>query len=657
MKSIKAKLVATVITLFLFALGLVTGLNYWQAHKIITQDVELELADKAQTSADQIGAWLDSNLRDIATLARSPIITSGSRETVVPFLKAERNHNGMYESLIWIDGNGDYFDYNGETGTLAEREYFKRSIKGETYISDPVSSKRTNQSVVAVSSPIRNGDQISGVLVALIHIEDIEKRVMEIKVGQTGYAYMIRGDGVIIAHPNTELVNKFSSMNDPNAPVELKTATEKMTKGEQGIASYQYQGTGKYLAYAPVPGRNWSIGVNVPVSEVRAKLNTFTWTSLTTSLLVLIIATVIALITAIRLARPLGKLKDTAAGIADGDLSVTSVGISSQDETGQLAHAFETMVANLRTLVQHINGSSEQLAAASQELTANAEQLTQVAGQVSTSVTSTAQQVGNQVAVADKALLLVEKIAAGAQNEAAKTENVTQITNQAVNAATTGNMAVASAISQMDSIRQTVDNSAQVVAELGQQSKEIGQIVETIAGIAGQTNLLALNAAIEAARAGEQGRGFAVVAEEVRKLAEQSQEAAKQIATLIGDIQGKTDKAVAAMTNGTQEVKKGSEVVDQAGKSFSDIDAHIKKVAAISQEAANGMRELAAFSQQVLASMKEVETFSREISSQTQSISAATEEQLASMEEISASSQHLAQMAEQLQNAVNRFRM
>ncbi|CQR70906.1 Methyl-accepting chemotaxis protein McpA [Sporomusa ovata DSM 2662] len=657
MNSIKAKLGVIVITLFIFALSLLAGLNFWQAEKIIIQDVETELAGKAQGSAVQIGGWLDSNKRDIATLARSPIITSGTRETIVPYLNTELSNAKIYESLIWVDEKGNYVDYNGETGTLAERDYFQRSIKGEAVVSDPVVSKKTDKLVVAISTPVRFENRITGVLVALINIGEIEKIVLELKAGDTGYAYVIRGDGIIIVHPNKELVNKVSSMTDPNAPPELISATEKMTKGELGIVSYGYLGTTKYLAYAPIPGYNWSIGVNVPSREVKAKLNAFTWTSLTISLIVLLIAAIIVLIVATKIATPLKKLKDAAEGIAAGDISLMSINISSKDEMGHLAHAFEMMVGNLRGLVQQINGSSEQVAASSQELTANAEQLAQVAGQVSTSVTSTAQGIGDQVAVVDKALVLVEKIASGAHEEAIKTGNVIDITAKAVSAATEGNHAVVSAISQMNNIRQTVEHSAQVVAELGEQSKEIGQIVDTISGIAGQTNLLALNAAIEAARAGEQGRGFAVVAEEVRKLAEQSQAAAKQIATLIGDIQSKTDKAVITMANGTQEVKKGSDVVDQAGKAFTDIDLHINKVASIAQAAADGMQQLAASSQQVVESMKEVETFSREISSQTQSISAATEEQLASMEEISASSHHLAQLAEQLQGAVAKFKM
>lgn len=174
----------------------------------------------------------------------------------------------------------------------------------------------------------------------------------------------------------------------------------------------------------------------------------------------------------------------------------------------------------------------------------------------------------------------------------------------------------------MDSIESTVDHSAQVVANSGEKSQEIGQIVDTISAIADQTNLLALNPAIEAARAGEQGRGFAVVAEEVRHLAEQSQEAAKQIAELIRGIQTDTTKAVETMGKGTQEVKTGSQIVDEAGRSFKSI---VELIGQVSQ--------------------------------QVQAISTATEEQAASMEEIAASSETLARMAEKLQAEVSKFKI
>jgi methyl-accepting chemotaxis protein len=311
----------------------------------------------------------------------------------------------------------------------------------------------------------------------------------------------------------------------------------------------------------------------------------------------------------------------------------------------------------LRELIQRILSTTDQVAASSEELTATAEQSAQAANQVASIITQTAQGAERQSMTVDKAVNLVEQIASGAEGEAKNTSNAADMTQRAVNAATDGNQAVATAIEQMNRIQTTVGDSAKVVSELGEWSKEIGKIVETISNIAGQTNLLALNAAIEAARAGEHGRGFAVVAEEVRKLAEDSQVAAKQIASLIEKIQGKTDTAVMAMTNGTTEVKKGAEVIDKAGDAFQNIMEQVQALAAVTHKTSKGLTQFAANSRQVLIAIKEVDTVSREISSQAQNVSAASEEQSASVEEIASSIRGLATLAEELQGAMRQFKM
>ncbi|MEN6565983.1 MAG: methyl-accepting chemotaxis protein [Veillonellales bacterium] len=354
---------------------------------------------------------------------------------------------------------------------------------------------------------------------------------------------------------------------------------------------------------------------------------------------------------------PINTMVLVCKKLAEGDLREKERLLVRKDEIGQLADALVEMRSSLRILMKNVNESSEQLAASSEELTASADQSAQAANQVAGSITEVAKGAEQQLGAANDTSAVVQQMSASIQQVAANSNEVAGQSAQAADKAIEGNKSVAKAVNQMAHIEQTVTASAQVVAKLGERSKEIGQIVDTISGIAGQTNLLALNAAIEAARAGEQGRGFAVVAEEVRKLAEQSQDAAKQIAALIGEIRGDTDKAVVAMNDGTRDVKLGAEVVNASGQSFQEITGLVTQVSGQVKEISAAIEQMAIGSQQIVESVKQIDQLSKSASGEAQAVSAATEEQSASMEEIASSSQSLSRLAQDLHKAVSKFQM
>jgi len=354
---------------------------------------------------------------------------------------------------------------------------------------------------------------------------------------------------------------------------------------------------------------------------------------------------------------PLNSMVLVCKEFATGDFRDKPRKVVRKDEIGQVADALAEMRNALRGLMRHINESAEQLAGSSEELTASAEQSAQAANQVALSISDVATGAEKQLNVANNTSGIVQKMSVNIQQVSTNASEVASHTAQAADKAKEGNSSVEKAVNQMVSIEQTVTNSAQVVSKLGERSKEIGQIVDTISGIAGQTNLLALNAAIEAARAGEQGRGFAVVAEEVRKLAEQSQDAAKQIAVLISEIQGDTDKAVIAMNDGTREVKLGAEVVNASGKAFQEISDIVINVSNQTKEISAAIDLMASGSQQIVESVQEINELSKKASGEAETVSAATEEQSASMEEIASSSQALSRLAMDLREAVSKFQI
>ncbi|MEN6412705.1 MAG: methyl-accepting chemotaxis protein [Veillonellales bacterium] len=657
MKSIQTKLTVTILMIFLVAMSALGGLNYWRARTIITENLNRDITEKAINSANDVGDWMEARKAELLIMSVEPLVQSGDFEAIAPFLSNVVQTYKVYDSIGYVKPDGTFINSFGKHDSVADRDYFQRAIKGESFISDPVVSRSTGKSTTVVAIPVKTDGRVSGVLYGSINMEKISKKVLEIKVGQTGYAYVLQGDGVAIIHPDKEMAMKVNTVQDTNFPPILRSVNERVVKGEVGLASYEYAGVHKTVAFAPVPGAKWFLAIDVPTAEVTGVVSSLTTISLATIIVVLVITALIISWFARRIARPIQMLEAQANRIADGNISQIKLNVDSNDEIGRLGQSFERMTQNLRGLIQKVQGATEQVSASSEELTASAEQSTQAANQIATSITEVAAGANAQLEAANETSAVVEQMSAGIQQIAANANQVADQSAQATDKAKNGNKEVAKAVTQMQQIEDTVNTSAQVVAKLGERSKEIGQIVDTISGIAGQTNLLALNAAIEAARAGEQGRGFAVVAEEVRKLAEQSQDAAKKIAELIGEIQGETDKAVVAMNEGTQEVKTGADVVNAAGTAFREIMNVVTQVTDQVKEISAAIQQMATESQQIVGSVKKIDDLSKKSAGESQGVSAATEEQLASMEEIASSSQALAKLAQDLQGAVTKFRI
>lgn len=375
------------------------------------------------------------------------------------------------------------------------------------------------------------------------------------------------------------------------------------------------------------------------------------------SLASLILAILFGWIIARTISKPLHRVAESVTEVASGNLTGKLLNISSNDEIGTVAVAIDKMVTNLRTLIKHVSSSAEQVAASSEELTAGAQQSAEASTNIASSITQVAAGSEKQVSAVNETSAIVEEISATMEEVSATAAEMATMSERTAKVATEGTTSVGRAVTQMGAVSVGAKQAQSAAVELKTSSAKIGEIVGLISAIAGQTNLLALNAAIEAARAGEQGRGFAVVAEEVRKLAEQSETAAREIKTLVGSNHESIDKVVGAIDIAISDITQGVDLVNVAGENFGAINDQIRQVTDQVVIIAKAINEAAVGSQRIVTSIKEVESVSRDSAAEAQTVSAATEEQSASMEEIAASSQALAKLAMDLQGAVSKFRV
>jgi len=655
--SIKTRLIMFSCLILVISIGVASFFNLRSSQIALNEKIEESMLANAETAAEGIGREVAAMRAIVEFMATDDKLKVTDPNIVAVRLTEMKKNMPQIDSLFLANSSGHFISDNGLAGTIAEREYFKDIVqKKETVVAgDPVVSSVNGKLVSVVITPVKGEQgQIIGYAGAAIQIAGISDYVLNRKFGKEGYTYTLGKSGTFFIHPDAQVAMKKNILTDNGVSPALVELAKTALAGKKGVKEYDFNGDIRYAGIAPVPGTSWVVGTTLPKEEALASISTIRNQAILIAVIAVLLGGILMYFIAARMVNPIITLVGVANKMAKGDLT-QSVVVATDDEVGQLSVAFNAMGSNLKGLIQQVQKNAEQVAASSEELTASAEQSAQAVNQVAGTISDVAQGAVIQTKEVDSMSAQVEQMSTGIQQIAANSNKVSEMSNKTASAAQDGKKAVNAAISQMMSIEKSVANSAEVVTKLGEGSKEIGQIVDTISGIAAQTNLLALNAAIEAARAGEQGRGFAVVAEEVRKLAEQSQEAAKEITTLISKIQSETESAVTEMNHGTNEVKLGTEVVNNAGRSFEEIFALIDQMSSQIQEISAAIQQMASGSQHIVTSVRDIERISKDIAGQTQTVSAASEEQAASMEEIAASSQALSKLAEELQAAAGKF--
>ncbi|RUT29016.1 methyl-accepting chemotaxis protein [Paenibacillus zeisoli] len=392
--------------------------------------------------------------------------------------------------------------------------------------------------------------------------------------------------------------------------------------------------------------------------EMDSQLSTTSKMTISVALITTVLGFVIAFLISGKMAKTLKQVNKQLKEIAEGEADLTqTIQVTSKDEIGDLARYFNLMLGNLRSLIGQVGASTYQVATSAEELKSGSNQTREAAKQITYFLEEVAEGTEKQVNALQHNMATMSEMSTGIKQIAMSTQSVAQSSSISLSLASEGNLSIQSAIRQMDSITQSIHSLSQVVKGLDARSGEIDKIISVMTQIASQTNLLALNAGIEAARAGEHGAGFSVVAEEVKKLAEQSRISASQITLLIRAIQSDTSEAIQSMELSIRDVQEGSVIIAQAGASFESIEQSVNGVASQVEEVSAAVEEMSASAEEIVTSIQYVTQLAEQAAGGTQTISSASEEQLAMVEQVSTSADALAELSEDLQSQVGKFKV
>jgi len=651
MKSLKNKILLRSISLTVISLLLLTTFLVVMSYKNTLGTLEKTISQTAQLAAFQVETRLGTSstiMKEVGTIAKLSDANTVIEEKKA-ILNSKKNIYTIIQRISMASADGN--DINGYN--IKDRDFFAESMQGKTFITDPVVSEDGKSTSFIISAPLwengKSNTKVVGVVYSVLDGDFLSQITDNIKVGDTGSAYIINSKFELIAHKKRELVyikdNSVIAAQQDKSLVAVAELEKRANAGETAFGEYTYGGVHKLAAVSPININNWCIGVTVEANEyLQQTVNTVIF-----AVIITVIAILVAVVLNIKLAhsitKPVVELSEAAERLAEGDLDIT-ISHKGNDELGKLADAFNQTIFNISSyikdiarsckeisegnfnisstvdfkgafieIVHSIDGISNNLSRTMNEITASSEQVNAGAEQVSSGAQALSQGATEQASS-------IEELSA----------SITEVTDQIrLNAenAKSANESAELAGREIFKSNEEMKHMVEAMDQINAKSTEISKIIKVIEDIAFQTNILALNAAVEAARAGNAGKGFAVVADEVRNLASKSAEAAKNTTLLI-------EEAISAVQAGTQIADNTAKYLDESEKVTRQAVSLIEKITDASEQQATAAAQINVGIEQIAAVV--------------QTNSATAEESAAASEELNA-------QAEMLQNLVGQFKL
>ncbi|UXH77320.1 methyl-accepting chemotaxis protein [Roseateles amylovorans] len=531
LKTIKSRLIAISIAIVVAAVALATFASYWAVRDHARRQVQSQLTELAGAHAAGVAAWVKTQKDVVAALAPAAALDD-PRPALTQALNSGRLDlayvGGADKRMISIPDRQRAADYDPTA-----RPWFKlASGSDQPVITAPYVAASSKKLVVTFASAVKVGGEVKAVTGADVTLDDVIATMKAIKPTDSGFAMLLDKSGKIIAHPDAALTLKpVKELSDTlDEPLIAAAHGDALTMA--AIGDHRY-----FLKAVDIPGTDWVLVAAAEREEALSALSSVLRNAGWTMVAVTLAAALVAAAAVGALLKGLAGIKRAMndIGAGEGDLS-QRLQVRGEDELAEISRGFNQFVQKIEQVMLQVRDTSQSIAVASREIAAGNHDLSQRTEETASNLQETASS--------------MEQLNSTVASSADSAAQARELADSASRVAEQGGAAMAQVVSTMEAISAS--------------SRQIGDIIGVIDGIAFQTNILALNAAVEAARAGEQGRGFAVVASEVRALAQRSASAAKEIKTLI--------------TASVERVETGTRQVSSAGDTMGEVVGSVKRV-------------------------------------------------------------------------------
>ncbi len=658
-KSISSKIMLMSIVFLLIAVLAVGLVSVILNRKSINNNISEEMMLLADGVSNEINASVNADFNFLEGVAKSPIVydptlSDVERKIVLKAIAAERG----IADMGFASFDGQTLTANMETyADISQRAYYLEAMKGNRFASDPFEDSVNPGTIIQMFSvPVyENGDASTGNIIGVLYQKQDGNYLSNITnktaIGESGIAYMMNADGILIANADSEKVLAAENAVEANASLANALAEE------SGYMEFVQEGTKLCVGFAPATDFGWHVIVTINSSEIFGQSNNAIILCIIIAVIIMVVSGIAITLLTRRIVKPLSLLNELNNRLAEGDLAVDVNESNVNDEVGQMAKSTHDFVIRLKEVIGSAKLSTQEIADISTEIKNLSSQSSDAADGISNAVVEIANGAGAQAEEVERALEQMNNLSGAIAGIRGNVDSLTSIAGMAAKAENESSSALKALMESNEKTTTSIHNIANVIDATNQSANNISNAADLITSIASQTNLLSLNASIEAARAGEAGKGFAVVADEIQKLSVQSNEAASTIQAIINDLTRETQNSSNEMHKTLELVEEQQTKLEVTFKSSETVRESVGQIEANVESISESTNTCAKVNDAVAEIISDLSAISEENAASTEETTASMQELNANIAVISETATRMNEITEHLAEQMSFWKM